>query len=423
MKRWTSLFLPDMAPLRESRSFRLLWIGQLISLTGSQLRLVALPYQIFLITGSSFAVGAIGLFQAVPLLTLGLFGGAIADAVDRRRLLLLTQIGLAAVSLILAIVTQLGVASVPLLYLLTALGACFSALDSPTRASLGPTLVERRHIRAAIALNQTIWQLAAVVGSLLAGVVIARVGLAGAYWVDVLSFAAAFIAVWNMRTPPRVPTERLPVVRAVVEGVRYLGASRILLATMALDFLATFFGSPRALFPYYADRIFHVGPEGLGLLYASMGVGALVAALGSGWTAHVKRQGLTVLIAVTVWGVAITAFGFLDDRTFGVACVLLAVAAGADTVSSIFRGTILQLVVPDALRGRLNAINLMFVAGGPYLGQFESGAVAGLWSPVAAVVSGGIACVASVFAIAAWLPEIVRYRAHHDEIAPAADRA
>ena len=180
MKRWTSLFLPDMAPLRESRSFRLLWIGQLISLTGSQLRLVALPYQVFLITGSSFAVGAIGLFQAVPLLTLGLFGGAIADAVDRRRLLLVTQTGLAAVSLILAIVTQLGLASVPVLYLLTALGACFSALDSPTRASLGPTLVERKHIRAAIALNQTIWQLAAVVGSLLAGVVIARVGLAGA---------------------------------------------------------------------------------------------------------------------------------------------------------------------------------------------------------------------------------------------------
>ena len=416
MKRWAQLLLLDIAPLRESRSFRLLWIGQLISLTGSQLRLVALPYQVFLITGSSFDVGVIGLFQAVPLLTLGLFGGAIADAVDRRRLLLLTQTGLAAVSLALALVTQLGVASVPLLYLLTALGACFSALDSPTRASLGPTLVERHHIRAAIALNQTIWQLAAVVGSLLAGVVIARVGLAGAYWVDVLSFAAAFIAVWNMRTPPRVPTERVPVVRAVVEGVRYLGASRILLATMTLDFLAMFFGSPRALFPYYAERVFHVGPEGLGLLYASMGLGALAAAFASGWTARVKRQGLTILIAVTVWGAAITLFGVLDERMFALACVLLAVAAAADIVGTILRGTILQLVVPDALRGRLNAINLMFVAGGPYLGQFESGAVAGLWSPVAAVVSGGIACVASVFAIAAWLPEIVRYRAHHDEM-------
>jgi len=416
MRRWTRLVLPDTAPLRESRSYRLLFVGQLISLSGSQLRLVALPYQIFLLTGSSFAVGAIGLFQAVPLLVLSLFGGVIADAVDRRRLLLMTQVGLAGVSLALAISTQVGAASVPLLYLLTAVGACFSALDSPTRASLVPTLVERRHIGAAIALNQTIWQLAVVLGSAIAGIVIARAGLAGAYWIDVGSFVAAFIAVWNMRTAPRVPTERVPVLRALAEGVRYLGATRILLATMALDFLAMFFGSPRALFPYYAERVFHVGPEGLGLLYASMGVGALVAAVASGWTARVKRQGLTILIAVTVWGAAIAVYGVLDERMFGLACVLLAIAAAADIVSTILRGTILQLVVPDALRGRLNAINLMFVAGGPQLGQFESGAVAGLWSPVASVVSGGLACVASVFAIAAWLPEIVRYRAHRDEV-------
>ncbi len=411
MGRWLRLVTPDLAPLRDSRSFRLLWVGQLISLTGSQLRLVALPYQVFLITGSSFDVGVIGLFQAVPLLTLGLFGGAIADAFDRRRLLLVTQTGLAAVTLILAVVTQAGVVSVPLLYLLTALGACFSALDSPTRASLGPTLVERRHIRAAIALNQTIWQLATVLGSVLAGIVIGRVGIAGAYWIDLLSFGAAFVAVWLMRTPPRAPTARVPVVRAVAEGVRYLGASRILLATMSLDFLAMFFGSPRALFPYYAERVFHVGPEGLGLLYASMGVGALVAAFASGWTERVKRHGRIILIAVTVWGASITVFGVLDERMFALACALLAIAAAADIVATILRGTILQLVVPDALRGRLNSINLMFVAGGPYLGQFESGAVAGLWSPVASVVSGGIACVAAVFVIAARFPELVRYRA------------
>jgi MFS family permease len=415
VRRWGQLLLPDIAPLRESRSYRLLWIGQLISQSGSQLRLIAVPYQVFLLTGSSFAVGTIGLVQAVPLLTLGLFGGVIADRVDRRRLLLMTQVGLAGVSVVLAAVTALGLASVPALYVLTALGACFSALDNPTRASLGPTLVERHRIRAAMALNQVVFQVAAVFGSLLAGIVIARVGIAGAYWVDVGSFAAAFFAVWSMRTPRRVPSERVPVLRSLVEGVRYLGVTRILLATMALDFFATFFGSPRALFPYYAERVFHVGPEGLGLLYASMGVGALVAAVGSGWTARVKRQGRTILIAVMAWGAAISLFGLLDERMFALGCVLLAVAAAADTVSSIFRGTILQLVVPDALRGRLNSINLMFVAGGPYLGQFESGAVAGLWSPVAAVVSGGIACVASVIAIAAWSPEIGRYRAHRED--------
>ena len=420
MRRWTRLVLPDTAPLRESRSYRLLFVGQLISLSGSQLRLVALPYQIFLLTGSSFAVGLIGVFQAVPLLLLSLFGGVIADAVDRRRLLLITQVGLAAVSLALAITTQTGVASVPLLYVLTAVGACFSALDNPTRASLAPTLVERRLIRAAMALNQTIFQFALVFGSALAGILIAKLGLAGAYWLDVASFAAAFIAVWRMQTPPRATAERQPVLRSLVEGVRYLGMTRILLATMSLDFLATFFGSPRALFPYYADRVFHVGPEGLGLLYASMGVGALIAAVASGWTAHVRRQGLTILAAVAVWGLAIALFGVLDERTFALALVLLAIANGADAVSSIFRGTILQTVVPDALRGRLNAINIMFVLGGPQLGQFESGAVAALWSPVGSVVSGGVACVASVFAIAVWIPEIVRFRSHHDE-AVAAD--
>jgi predicted MFS family arabinose efflux permease len=279
--------------------------------------------------------------------------------------------------------------------------------------------VERRLIRAAIALSQTIFQFALVFGSAVAGIVIARFGLAGAYWLDVISFAASFLAVWLMRTPPRTPSERQPVLRSLVEGVRYLGATRILLATMSLDFLAMFFGSPRALFPYYAERVFHVGPEGLGLLYAAMGAGAFVAAVASGWTARVQRQGLAILVAVAVWGVAIAIFGVLDGRAFVLALVLLAIANAADVVSTIFRGTILQLIVPDALRGRLNSINMMFVYGGPQLGQFESGAVAALWSPVAAVVSGGLACVASVIAVAAWIPEIVRYRAHRDEITAA----
>ena len=351
----------------------------------------------------------------MPLLALSLFGGVIADAVDRRRLLLFTQIGLAAVSAALAAITLLDLASVPLLYLLTAAGASCSALDNPTRASLAPTLVERRLIRAALTLNQTIFNFASIFGSALAGVIIARVGLGGAYALDVASFVVAIGAVAAMRTPPRPPTERVPVLRALVEGVRYLGATRILLATMSLDFLATFFGSPRALFPYYADRVFHVGPEGLGLLYASMGAGAFLSSVASGWTAHVRRQGLTILVAVGVWGVAIAGFGLLGADAFLLGCVLLAIAAGADTVSSIFRGTILQLVVPDALRGRLNAINIMFVLGGPQLGQFESGAVAALASPVASVVSGGLACVAAVLAIGGAVPELARYRRHRDE--------
>ena len=408
---WWQLLLPDTTPLRESRSFRLLWAGQLVSQLGTQLRLVALPYQVFLLTGSPLAVGLIGLVQAVPLLALSLFAGVIADRVDRRRLLLFTQVGLAVVSIALAVTTQAGVASIALLYVLTAAGACCSALDNPTRAALAPALVERRLIRAAMALNQTVFQLSAIVGSAIAGIVIARFGLAGAYWLDAASFIAAVAAVAAMRTPPRPRVEHLPVLHALVEGVTYLRASRILFATMLVDFLATFFGSPRALFPYYAERVFHVGPEGLGLLYAAMGVGALLAALFSGWTAHVKRQGLTILVSVAIWGLAIAAFGALGEEGFVFGLVLLAIAAAADTVSSIFRHTILNLVVPDALRGRLNAINIMFVLGGPQLGQFESGAVAALSSPAASVISGGLACIVAVIGVAGALPEILRYRA------------
>lgn len=412
--RWRALG-PDLSPLRTSRSFRLLWMGQLISVTGSHVRLVAVPYQVYVLTGSPLAVGLIGLFQAVPLITLSLFGGVVADAIDRRRLLLVTQVGLMATSLALAVATQLDLASVPLLYALTAVGACFSALDSPARASLAPSLVERRQIPSAMALNQTLFQTATIVGPAIAGVLISRGGLALAYWVDVLSFLAALIATWLLRAPVREPGPRQQILRSLVEGIRYVGARRILLGTMSLDFLATFFGSPRALLPYYADRVFHVGPDGLGLLYAAGGVGALLAGLASGWTSRVERQGRAVLAAVVVWGLAIAAFGALGEGTFWLGIALLGLAAAADLVSTIFRSSILQLAVPDRLRGRLNAINAMFVFGGPYLGQVESGVVAAAWTAEAAVISGGLACVVAVGAVALAAPEVAAYRASAHE--------
>lgn len=405
----------DVAPLRDSRSFRLLWLGQLVSSSGTQLRLVALPYQIYVLTGSSLDVGLIGLFQAIPLLTLSLFGGVIADRVDRRRLLLVTQVGLTTVSLALALVTQAGLASVPLLYALTAVGASFSAVDNPARGSLVPTLVERRQLAAALTLNQALFQTAAIAGPAFAGVVILRLGIAGAYWIDAISFGAAILAVALMRVPGRPPAVHPPVLRSLGEGLGYLRSNRILLGTMSLDFLATFFGSPRALFPYYATRVFQVGPQGLGLLYAAPGIGSLIAALSAGWVPAVRRRGLAVLLAVTAWGLAIAAFGLMGADLFVPALVLVALAQGADAISSIFRHTILQTVVPDALRGRLTAINQMFVIGGPNLGQVESGVVAGLVTPEFAVVSGGLACLAGVGAIAAFVPELAAYRSPHDE--------
>lgn len=406
----------DLSPLRESRSYRLLWIGQLVSLTGTQLRLVAIPYQVYVLTGSSFDVGLIGLFQAVPFIALALFGGAVADRFDRRRLLLITQVGLGLCSAALAIGTQAGIASVPFLYAITAVGACFSAIDGPARGSLTPNLVERRQLAAAISLNQVIFQVGAIAGPAVAGYVILAFGLAGAYWIDVATFAVALSTVAAMSVPASEARVHPPILRAVGEGLAYLRANRILLATFVLDFLATFFGSPRALFPFYADRVFAVGPQGLGLLFAAPGIGSLTAALGSGWIPRVSRQGVRLLSAVAAWGVAIVAFGLMRDGLFVLALLSIAFAEGADTVSAILRHTILQTLVPDELRGRILSIAQIFFLGGPYLGQVESGIVAEAFSPEFAVISGGVATIASVGLVALWAPELISYRA------PAPDR-
>ncbi len=407
---------PDIEPLRVSRDFRLLWLGQLISQAGSALRLVAVPYQIYVLTGSTLAVGLLGLFSAVPLIALSLWGGVIADRVDRRRMLLVTNTCLALTSVALALSTQAGLATVPVLYALTAVGSGFSALDQPARSALAPSLLERRLIPSAMALNQTQFQVAQVVGPALAGVLIARFGLAPAYWIDVATFTVATGALLLMRVPRSdVRIVHAAPLRALADGMAFLLSRPLLLATMSVDFFATFFAVSRAVMPYFADRVFAVGPEGLGLLYAAPGVGATIVALTSGWTNRAQRRGLGILVSVAIFGLAIALFGLLPATGFIAGLVLLAIAQGADTVSSIFRHTILQLETPDALRGRLSAINLVFVAGGPQLGQVESGVVADLWSPEASVVSGGLACVGMVFVAHALAPQVARYRAdlHH----------
>ena len=382
-----------------------------MSLSGTQLRLVAIPYQIYLLTGSSLDVGLIGLFQAVPLMSLALFGGVLADRFNRRRLLLLTQCGLALTSAALAIGTQLGFAGVPFLYVMTAIGAGFSAIDGPARNSLTPSLVRRDQLPSAITLNQVLFQTAAIAGPAFAGVIILTFGVAGAYWIDVASFGVAIVAVASMRVPQAEARQHAPVMRALLEGLAYLRANRVLFSTFVVDFLATFFGSPRALFPYYADRVFAVGPQGLGLLFAAPGIGSLIAAVTSGWIPRVRRQGVAVLVAVSAWGLAIVGFGFMRDGLFLLALVFIALAEAADTVSAIFRQTILLTLVPDELRGRLASIAQMFFLGGPYLGQVESGVVADVVSPEFAVISGGVATLASVGLVALWAPELVSYRA------------
>jgi MFS family permease len=372
------------------------------------LRFVAVPYHVFLLTDSPLAVGLVGGFSAVPLIAFSLWGGVVADHVDRRKLLLWTQAGLTAVSAVLAVWTQMGLASVAFLYAMTAVGSTLSALDGPARQSMIPTLVERRQIPAAMALNQVLFQTAGVAGPALGGFAIARVGLEWAYAIDTFSYGAALLAVALMRTPPRSPGGGRPGWTSLIEGLRYLGGNKIILATMALDFIAMFFGWPRAMFPFFAERIHDVGPTGLGFLFAAPGVGALIGALCAGWVSAVRRQGAAVLAAVVVWGAAVTGFGLLRTA-FPVALALLAVAGAADVFSAIFRGTIIQLSVPDHLRGRITAVNLMVVISGPRLGEVESGVVAHFTSPAASVVIGGLVTLAGVAAVMLLIPRLARY--------------
>ena len=408
MPRATAL-LPDLSPLRRHRSFRLLWFGQLVSSAGTQIRLVALPYQIYVQTGSVFHVGLLGLFQAIPLIALPLFGGVLADRMDRRRLLITTQCGLAATSLTLALVTQVGLTELWILYGLTAVAASFSAIDQPTRGSLVPTLVDRSDLPAAIALNQMLHSTGAIVGPAVGGLLIASYGVGSAYWLDTVTFAASIGAAIAITAPRQVVAVPQSILGSLVEGVSYVVRQRLLFSTMVLDLAAMFFGSVRALMPFYAEQIFKVGPQGLGFLYAAPGVGAMLAVLTSGWVSRVRRPGVAVLFAVCAWGIGIGAFGLMTEGMFLLALVLVAIAEAADVLSAIFRHTILQSVVREELRGRLTAMNGLFVIGGPSLGQVRAGAVAALVSPQFAVITGGLACVLSAVAVAIWAPELPRY--------------
>jgi predicted MFS family arabinose efflux permease len=384
-------------------------MGQLVSVTGSQVRNVVLLYHVYVLTKSPLAVGLIGAFQAGPLIVFSLWGGVIADAVDRRKLLLFTQSGLILTMLSLAIGTRLDIAEVWFIYLMTAVSSVFFAIDAPARQSLIPNLVERRQIPAAMALGQVLFQTSLAVGGTLGGVIIARFGIATGYLIDSATFGFALITTFLMRPPKREYEASSAGLRSLVDGLQYLGRNPILWSTMAVDFTAMLFGWPRAMLPFFAEGVFRVGPQGLGLLLAATGIGALVAALSAGWVSHIRRQGMAVILSVAVWGSAVAVFGLLRGG-FVFGFILLAVAGAADVVSAIVRGTIVQLSVPDQLRGRITAVNLMVVISGPRLGEVESGVVANLFDPRFAVVSGGLACLAALGIVMLFVPSLARFR-------------
>jgi MFS family permease len=403
----------DVTPLRRSRDFRLLWAGQLISMTGRMITTVALPFQVFLLTRSSLAVGLIGLVEVVPLVAFGIAGGPIADRMDRRRLLLVTETGLVATSSLLLLGALSGHPALGYVYGIAGLQAGLLGVNAPTRSAAIPNLVSREHMPAAMALTQVLYNTSMAVGPAIAGLILARLGLSWAYGIDVLTYAASITAVLLLRPMPPLRDEGVEETtgwQAIKEGFTYLRGKRVLVSTFLVDLDAMIFGMPRAVFPVLALTVFHVGAQGLGWLYAAPAIGALVGALTAGWVGQVRHQGRTVIWAIVLWGAAITGFG-LSGRFFLLALAFLALAGATDVISAVFRGTILQLSVPDALRGRLSAINIMVVAGGPRLGDVEAGAVASLVSPWFAVVSGGVACVVGVALLARTYPELARYHA------------
>jgi MFS family permease len=396
--------LADVTPLRRSPEFRRLWLGQMVSGMGSQLTIVGVAYQTYRMTHSSFVVGLVSLVQLGPLLFGSLWGGSIADAHDRRRVLLVAQLVLCVTSIGLAVNAGLPHPLLWPVFACTAASAAFQGVDMPARKAALPMILATEELPAALALQQVLFQLAAVVGPAIAGLLIARTSLSVVYACDVVSFGAAVTAV--LMLPSLVPSGggTKAGLRSIAEGMRYLRGQRLLASTFLIDIDAMVFGMPRALFPALGTGLFGGGAGTVGLLYAAPAGGALIGALLTGWVAGVRRQGRAVIVAVVVWGAAIAAFGVIPVLWIGI--LLLALAGAADVVSAVFRNAILQMTVPEHLQGRLGGVFTAVVTGGPRLGDAEAGAVAALGGVQTSVVSGGLACIAGVALLVWRVPEL-----------------
>jgi MFS family permease len=400
----------DMGLLRRRRDFGLLVLGQTVSEAGSMVTFVAVPFQAYELTGSSLAVGLLGVAEFAPIIVLALVGGALADAFDRRRLVQIAEVGAALVAGGLLINASLAHPHLWVLYVCSALMAAFTAVRRPPLDALIPRLVERDELKAASALQFSFHNMAALGGPALGGLVIAAAGLTITYAVDVASFAASLVVLTAIRTPPPPRDAEPPSLRTIREGLRYAGSRQDLVGTYLVDMNAMFFGMPMALFPAIAKG--YGGAEVLGLLYAAPSAGSIAVTLTSGWTAHVHRHGRAIAYGAAAWGVAIVAFGFADALWLALAC--LVVAGAMDTVSGIFRSAIWNETIPDHLRGRLAGVEMISWSSGPLLGDAEAGLVAALASVRISVVTGGIACVAGTVALAVALPRFWGYdsRAH-----------
>ena len=409
----------DLAPLRESRDLRLLFVGEAATALGTQAALVALPFQVFTQTGSALLTGLLGAAELGPLVLMTLLGGALADRGDRRKLLLANQVALVLVAGALTAGAVAGEPPLGLLFVLAGLLAGFGAIDNVTRAAIIPNLVRPARLKSAMALNFGIYQLAAVLGPGLGGVLVAAFGVQAAYALDAVSCLAMAAAAAALGAQPpqggRRTGER--VGRSIAEGLRFVRSEPALMGSFAIDLVAMTFGMPRALFPVLALTVYDAGAAGTGLLFAAVSAGATVAALTTGWIERARYLGRITIWAVVAWGAAIALAGL--TTSLWVAVALLFAAGAADSVSAVCRSAINQSVTPDALRGRMSSVFSLVVTSGPRLGDVEAGAVAALTSARVSMSSGGLACIAGAGLIVLAFPALAAYDAERYGLAEA----
>jgi len=393
------------------RNFRLLWLGQIVSVTGSQMQSVAINWHVYVLTKSAFALGMVGLFRGVPIVLCSLIGGVVADVADRRRLMIVTQSVMLICAGLLTLVTVGGLKSVWPIYILTGIASGAVAFDIPARQALMPTLVPARDFPNAVSLSLIVFNIALITGPSLAGFLLASHGPAIIYATNALSFLAVIFALLAMHlTKPRPDGMEQTQVSfsALKEGLRFVWSTPIIVQTMTLDFAATFFASATALLPIFAEEILGVGPRGLGFLAAAPAFGSILTGLVMARLGGFRRQGRMVVISVAIFGLATIAFG--RSTAFWFSLLMLAVTGAADTVSTVLRQTIRQLATPDHLRGRMTSINMVFFMGGPQLGEMEAGVLAALIGASWSVVVGG----AGSLAAALWAAIRSKSLLHYD---------
>ncbi|WP_369030815.1 MULTISPECIES: MFS transporter [Streptomyces] len=403
--------LPDLSPWRASPDFRKLWLSGLITNFGSFLTFVALPVQMKELTGSAAAVGAIGAVELIPLIVFGLYGGALADAADKRKLILWTEAGQGLLCAVLLVNALLPDPLIWPLYVVAALTSALGSVQRPALDSLMPRIVAHEQLPAAAALNSLRWTVGGVAGPALAGVVVAYAGLGWAYAVDVVTFAVSLLFVVGLAASPASHEAAKPSLRSIAEGARYAWNRKELLGTYAIDLAAMFLAMPLAVLPFLADEL--NAEWSLGLMYAAIPAGSLLVSVTSGWTSRVHRHGRMVVLGAAGWGLAIAASGTVAN--VWVVLLFLLLAGCFDMISGIFRGAMWNQTIPDELRGRLAGIELLSYSVGPQLGQVRAGSVAAWRGVRASVWSGGLACAAGVGALALCLPALMRYDVRTNE--------